>query len=110
MTTIPAAEWDWYEGWYSLRLMPKASSEMEGCAGLFPWLAENDPALYNRISAAEREIDSLWLSRGEKEAFKAACKAWYGLLLEAKKGLEAGRARDREKVLTAGRQEKMVMG
>ncbi len=109
MTDIPVAEWDWYESYYSTRVMPKVCGEMEACEGLFPWLAENDPGLYGRISAAEKEIDSLWLSRSEKESFKAACRVWYGLLLEAKKGLEEWRVNEREKVLMVGRQERMAM-
>jgi hypothetical protein len=109
MTDIPAAEWDWYGSYYSTRVMPKVSSEMEACEGLFRWLGENDPGLYGRISVAEKEIDVLWLSRAEKKTFEAACRAWYGLLLEAKKGMEAWRAREREMVLLVGRQERMAM-
>jgi len=108
MTTIPAAEWDFYQSYFD-RALAKTLKDMDGCEGIFAWLGEGVPELYAKISAADDEINALWLSRGEKEAFKDACRRWYALLLEAKKGFEAYTIRRRGEALLVGRQEKMAM-
>jgi len=78
----------WYENYFKDRVLPKICKDMGECAGVFSWLAENDPALSIRIAEAWELINSLWLNRSEKESFKDACKSWYMLLMEAKKGFE----------------------
>jgi hypothetical protein len=90
---IPCA---WYETFYRDRVLVKVCNEMGDCQGFFCWLAEQAPELYNRINASENEIDSLWLNRSDKESFKAACKSWYGLLMEAKKGFDAWKVKQME--------------
>ncbi len=109
MTDISVAEWDWYESFYRMRVLPKVCKEMGECEGFFLWLAEYAPDMYVRISAADEEINSLWLSRAEKESFKDACKRWFNLLMEAKKRFDVWKMQQREKVLLSGKQELMVM-
>ena len=82
---------------------------MGECWGFYEYLAEQAPELYNKIKAAEKDIDSLWLNRAEKKSFMAACKAWYSLLMEAKKGHDAFTAKKREEALNVGRQEAMAL-
>ncbi len=111
-TTVDIAslpEISFYENFYRNRVLPKACKEMGECEGFFLWLAEYAPDMYARISAADEEINSLWLSQAEKEPFKDACKRWYNLLMEAKKGFYVWKMQQREKVLLAGKQESMVM-
>lgn len=101
----------WYENFFENRVLPKACKDMgEYCQGFFTYLVENDPGLYNRITAAQDHIGSLWLSRADRESFKAACKTWYSLLMEAKQGFEARKIRQREAAASVGKQEAMELG
>ena len=84
-TAIPLK---WYEDYFN-RVFPKTCKDMGDCEGVFSWLLENEPALSLRIEEAWELINTLWLSRAEQGSFKDACKSWYTLLMEAKKGFEA---------------------
>ena len=97
MTPAPdPKETPWHESFFSGRALVKVCNEMGECAGFFSWLAEHDPALYNRIEEAWDLINCLWLSQAETGPFKDACKSWYILLMEAKKGFEAWKAKQAE--------------
>lgn len=100
---------EWYETYIKTRVMPKLSADMGDCQGFFEWLGEKDPELYNKITAALDELSTLILSRADRKSFEEACRVWYFLLMEAKKGFEAWKAKEREQVLLAGKQETMVM-
>jgi hypothetical protein len=99
----------WYDNYFSSRVMPKISAEMEDCGGLFSWLADHDPAQYNKIEEAWTELNSLWQSQGAQNAFSAACKTWYTLLIEAKQGFDTWKRKQQEAELTVGRQERLAV-
>lgn len=102
-------EISWYENYYVNRVLPRIEKDMGECSGLFSWLGEQDPQLYDRISAADNEINSLWMNQAGQESFKAACRHWYRLLMEAKKGFDVWKATKRETSVLSGRQERMAL-
>jgi hypothetical protein len=100
----------WFENFFQNRVLPRACVDMgEECQGFFSWMAANDPELYARIQQAEDEINSLWHPEASRESFKAACKVWYGLLMEAKQKFEAWKSRQREQAANVGKQEAMAL-
>jgi hypothetical protein len=112
MDEVPTiTPYEWYQHFYEQRVMPKVCKDMEagGCDGFFQYLAEHMPELYNKIKDAENDLESLWLSRGDKDAFRGACKTWYNLLMDAKKGFEAWKAKERAAAAQVGQQEALVM-
>lgn len=100
----------WYENFFSNRVKPKVCKDMETVGSdFYPWMAEQAPDLYIKINKAEEEINSLWLSQAEKKSFNDACRTWRDLLLEAKKGYEAWKAKQLEETRLSGRQEALAM-
>lgn len=109
MTDESLPPYAWYENFFKDRVLTKVCEDMGECDGFLPYMAEQAPELYARIKVAENELDSLWLSRADKESFKAACKSWYNLLMEAKKGHAAYKAKKLEAALNVGRQEALAI-
>lgn len=101
--------YSWYENFFQERVLAKVATDMGDCTGFCSWLAENDPALAIRIQEAELEMNSLWMSRADRESFKGACKTWYNLLMEAKKGFDAWKGKQQEALLNVGRQEALAI-
>ncbi len=100
----------WYQNFFSNRVLPKVCKDMETVGSdFYPWIEEQAPELYIRINRAWEEVDSLWLSQAEKDSFKAACKTWYELLLEAKKGYEEWKRKQLQELQLAGQQESLMM-
>lgn len=89
----------------SVETSTAAADPVQSDPDFISWLAVNDPALYNRIEEADTAVNSLWLSRAEKQSFKDACTTWYNLLLEAKKGFDDWKKKQQEAAVLAGRQE-----
>ena len=106
-TSIPP--YAWYENYFQDRVLKTTATDMGECEGFCSWLAENDPALYNRIKEVESDLNSLWLSRGDMDSFKGMCKTWYKLLMEGRKGFDAHKAKKREEALNVGRQEALAI-
>jgi len=98
----------WFENFFHNRVLPRAGKDMgEECQGFFAWLADQEPELYRRIQTADNEICSLWHPEADHEAFKAACKTWYNLLMEAKTGFEVWKVKQRQDAESVGKQETM---
>ena len=97
----------WYEDYFSGRAMPKVLKEMESVGSdFYTWMLEHRPDLYAKISDVEtNEIESLWISRGDKDSFKGACRTWYNLLIEGRTEYLAWKAREREAAVLSGKQE-----
>jgi len=102
---IPLA---WYENYFD-RAFTKICKDMGECEGFFSWLAEYEPVLYLRLEEAWDLISTLWLSRAEQQSFKDACKSWYTLLMEAKKGFDAHKMRKLEETRQPA-QKAMALG
>ena len=101
----PEIPFTWYESFFIDRVLAKVVKDMGDCEGFFEWLAECAPELYTKIKAAERDIDSLWLSHASKESFNTACLTWYKLLMEARTGFDQWKASKAEEQAKAGMQE-----
>lgn len=98
----------WYEDYYQ-RVISKVEKDIgEECDGFCLWMAQNAPELYVKIQESDTEVNSLWLSRGEQAAFKAVCKTWFLLVMDAHKGFVAWKAKQREALLNAGKQEVLL--
>ena len=102
------ADDSWHWNFLHNRVMPRVYKDMgEDCRGIFDWLVENNPELCTRIVAANKEVDSLCHPEAEHESFKAACKTWYNLLMEAKQGFEAWKVKQRQDAESVGKQESL---
>lgn len=99
----------WCENFFQERVLPKIGKEMGECQGFFSYLAEQNPKLYARIQAADTEIHSLWHPETDHESFKAACKTWYNLLMEAKQGFEAWKFKQKQDAELVGKQEALSL-
>ena len=100
----------WHWNFLNNRVMPRVYKDMgEDCRGIYDWLAENSLELCTRIEAANKEVDSLCHPEADHDSFKAACKTWHNLLMEAKTGFEAWKVKQKEAAGMVGKQETMVM-
>lgn len=88
-----------YENYFKNRVTPKMESDMAGAEGLYAWLLEYSPELYQQITQSWDEINSLWANRADHDSFRAACKLWRERLLEAKERFDAHKARLRAEAL-----------
>lgn len=76
--------YSWHQDFYENKVQPLINRHYGYEQGLFAWLETADKQAYDELTRLEQLINDVWLSMGEHDAFKKACREWYDAIITAR--------------------------